>query len=125
MGDNLLGMTRRYEGDVAIPATCLQNWDMLPLLKLMQCDIFPDKVNKAVDKVAKYTRNDLAHERFDCDWCRDWWCMEELLKALGCSKAGNDLRKFCGPLNKSYCDNGGCKYRMHEYATCVFGVCFV
>ena len=95
MGDNLLGMTRRYEGAVAIPATCLENWDMLPLLKLMQCDIFPDKVNEAVGKIAKYTRNDLAHERLDCNWIRDWSCMEELLTALGCSSAADSLRKFC------------------------------
>ena len=108
MGDNLLGMTRQYEGGVAIPATCLANWDMFTLLKLMQCDIFPDKVNEAVGKIAKYTRNDLAHERFDCDWVRDWCCMAELLDALGCSSAANALRKFCE--SKAHSINEGDTY---------------
>ena len=54
-----------------------------------------DKVYNAAGNILKYTRNDLAHERFDCDWVRDWSCMEELLTALGCSSAADSLRKFC------------------------------
>ena len=53
VGDNLLGMTRQYEGGVAIPATCLENWDMYTLLKLLQCNVFRVEVREAVDKIAK------------------------------------------------------------------------
>ena len=110
VGDNLLGMTRHYEGGVVVPATCLENWDMLTLLKLLQTNVMTEKVNKAAGKIMKYTRNDLAHERFDGDWVRDWSCMEELLTALGCSSAAGKLRKFCEPLNKSHRDSEGDTY---------------
>ena len=111
VGDNLLGMTRQYEGGVVVPATCLENWDMFTLLKLLQTNVFPDKVNNAAEKILKYTRNDLAHERFDCDWVRDWYCMEELLTTLGCSIEADKLRKFCEP--KSHNANPGDTYRKY------------
>ena len=96
---------------------------MLALLKLLQTDVMTDTVKHAAGKILIYTRNDLAHERFDCDWARDWRCMEELLTALGCSSAADDLRKFCEPLNKSHCDKEGDICRTHEYTACAFVAC--
>ena len=116
VGDNLINMTRQYEGGVVIPATCLENWDMFTLLKLLQTNVFPNKVNNAAEKSLNYTRNNLAHERFDCDWVRDWSCMEELLTVLGCSIEAGKLRKFCDPLHMSHCDMKGNKHRTHAYA---------
>ena len=95
VGDNLVGMTRQYESAVQMAATCLENWDMLVLLKLLLCFIFSRQVKDAAEKIAKYTRTDIAHERFDCDWARDWGCMAELLDALECSSAAAQLRTFC------------------------------
>ena len=62
VGDNLLGMTRQYEGGVVVPATCLENWDMFTLLKLLQTNVMTDTVKHAAGKILMYTRNDLAHE---------------------------------------------------------------
>ena len=106
-----------------VPATCLENWDMFTLLKSLQTNVVTDTVKHAAGKILMYTRNDLAHERFDCDWARDWRCMEELLTALGCSSAADDLRKFCEPLNKSHCDKEGDICRTHEYTACAFVAC--
>ena len=88
---------------------------MFTLLKLLQTNVFPEKVNNAAEKIATYTRNDLAHERFDCDWVRDWTYMEELLTALGCKSAADKLRKFCE--SKSHITDAGDTYR--TYATVV------
>ena len=111
VGDNLINMTRQYEGGVVVPATCLENWDMFTLLKLLQSNVFPDKVNNAAVKSLEYTRNDLAHERFDCDWVRDWLCMEDLLTALGCSSEADKLRKFCE--SKAHSAKSGDTYRTY------------
>ena len=119
MGDNLINMTRQYEGGVVVPATCLENWDMFTLLKLLQTNVFPEKVNNAAEKIATYTRNDLAHERFDCDWVRDWTYMEELLTALGCASAADNLRQFCE--SNSHSINEGDTYR--TYATPLYSFC--
>ena len=95
MGDNLIGMTRVIGGGVSVAATCLENWDMMTLIKLARADIFSERVHQAVDDMMKYVRTDLAHERFDCDWERDWKCMTELLHAMGRPHAADDLRSFC------------------------------
>ena len=63
VGDNLINMTRQYEGGVVVPATCLENWDMFTLLKLLQTNVFLNKVNTAAKNILEYTRNALAHER--------------------------------------------------------------
>ena len=95
-------------------ATCLENWDIFTLLKLLQSNIFPDTVRKAAYNVKKYTRTDLAHERFDCDFRRDWGSMADLLNAfkyytsidlVDCSSAAAELRKFCEP--KTHNSDGG------------------
>ena len=99
-------MTRQYESAVQMAATCLENWDMLVLLKLLLCFIFSRQVKDAAEKIAKYTRTDIAHERFDCDWARDWGCMAELLDALECSSAAAQLRTFCESKPHSV-DGGG------------------
>ena len=52
-----------------------------------------------------FTRRDLAHERFDCDWDRDWQCMSHLLEALECTDAAAKLRLFCG--SKKHTTQGG------------------
>ncbi len=78
-----------------IPATCLQNWDLLLLLKLLKCKFFSVEVREAAEKMRKYTRTDLAHERFDCDWERDCSVMAELLDALGKATNATRLRDFC------------------------------
>ena len=106
VGDNLLGMTRPCkEGGVFMPATCLENWDMILILQLLESNVFPDFVREAARKVKKYPRTDLAHERFDCDWHRDWTCMADLLNALDCSSAAAELREFCEP--KTHTSDGG------------------
>ena len=93
VGDTSIGMTRK-EGDVFIPATCLENWDIYMLLKLLNSDVFPEAVRDAARNV-KNTRTDIAHERFDCDWHRDWSCMADLLNAMDCPSAAAELREFC------------------------------
>ena len=93
VAENLDSMTRFREGGVMMAATCLENWDMLPLLKLLQTRLFPADVHEASYKIATYTRKDIAHERFDCDWHRDWNCMADLLEAL--SGDAEKLREFC------------------------------
>ena len=100
VGNNLVGMTRAdQESQVSLPATCLENWDVLALLKLLRSSVFSNKVNAAAGSVLKYTRTDLAHERFDCDWNRDWNCMAELLDALGLATDSDNLREFCKSKN--------------------------
>ena len=105
VGSNLDGMTRSLDGDVPVAATCLENWDMFPLLKLLQSNIFPKEVIQAAWQVQIYTRTDMAHERFDCNWRRDWICLADLLDSLGCSSEADGLRKHCEP--KFHTDDGG------------------
>ena len=105
VGSNLTGMTRTPDPTVMIAATHLANWDFFNLLKLLQSSVFSKKVNQAAWQVQRYTRTDIAHERFDCDWHRDWTCMAELLDALGCSSAADRLRKSCEP--KFHTNDGG------------------
>ena len=95
VGDNLGGMTRSLEGGLNVASTYLENWDMYALIKLLRSSIFDNDVHEAVENLFKYPRNDLAHERFDCDWRRDWECMAELLDALGCDAEKKELRDFC------------------------------
>ena len=54
-----------------MPATCLENWDMLALLHLLRSNIFASNVRTAVCNINEYTRRDMAHERLDCCWERD------------------------------------------------------
>ena len=115
VGDNLIGMTRPCkEGSAVMAATCLENWDIFTLLKLLQSNIFPDTVRKAAYNVKKYTRTDLAHERFDCDFRRDWGSMADLLNALDCPSAAAELREFCEP--KTHNSDGGesCGFGLHN-----------
>ena len=105
VGSNLAGMTRSSGSDGTLAATCLENWDMLTLLKLLQSKIYSKKVNQAAWEVQRYTRTDIAHERFDCDFRRDWNCMAKLLDGLGCSGEADSLRKCCEP--KFHSDDGG------------------
>ena len=105
VNDNLVGMTRSFEGGVKVPATCLENWDMSALIKLLQCNLFSDEVRKAVCEMNKYARNDIAHERFDLDWHRDWSSMADLLDALKCPNEAAKLRDFCG--SKGHANDGG------------------
>ena len=109
VGSNLQGMTRSPDGDVTM-AACLENWDMFVLLKLLQSNIFPEQVKNAAERVLRYTRMDIAHERFDCNWKRDWTCMYDLLHALGCSREAEGLRNCCEPKFQS--DAGGADYQM-------------
>ena len=102
VGSNLDGMTRLLDGNVRVAATCLENWDMFPLLKLLQSNIFSETVKQAAWHVQIYTRADMAHERFDCDWHRDWTCMVKLLDALGCSRKADSLRKSCESKFRTY-----------------------
>ena len=107
-------MTRRGDGgDVRIAATCLENWDMYTIIKLLQTNIFSDKVHRAVNKVKNYTRTDLAHERLDCDWVRDCGCMVELLDALGLQSDAGKLREFCKSKNHSI-DAGNTYREVHR-----------
>ena len=95
-GANLDGMTRPCkESGVPIPSLSLKNWDMFSVLQLLESDVFSAKVHAIVRRVIKYTRTDLAHERFDADWVRDCECMAELLDALRRPGAAVELRKFC------------------------------
>ena len=119
VGDNVLGMTRQHEG-VVNPATCLENWDMQTLLKLIECAVFPDKANKAAGKVLQYTRHDLAHERFDCDWLRDWSCMAELLDALECSSAADGLRNFCESKTHNITEGDTCRSCAYHYTHLIY-----
>ena len=54
-----------------------------------------ERVHEAASAVIKYTRRDLCHERFDCDWSRDWKCMFRLLNVLRRSSAADKLLAFC------------------------------
>lgn len=59
-------------------------------------DVFVPLVPAATVVVCgEYTRRDIAHERFDCDWQRDCGCMVNLLDALGCATEAAELRAFC------------------------------
>ena len=98
-------VTRSSEGGVIAPATCMRNWDMLAILKLLQCHIFPEKVRQAVQKVNEHTRRDIAHERFDCDWQHSCQCLVELLQSLDCARASDTLQKWMN--SKSYTASGG------------------
>ena len=98
-------VTRSSEGGVTAPATCIENWDMLAILKLLQCDIFPEKVRRAVQKVNEHTRRDIAHERFDCEWRDSYECLLELLQALGCPREAKKLEQWCQ--SKTYTAEGG------------------
>ena len=106
VGDTSIGMTRK-EGDVFIPATCLENWDIYILLKLLHSNAFPETVREAARNV-KNVRSDIAHERFDCDWNYDCGCMADLLSAMGCSSAAAELRGFCEA--KAFPSGGGETY---------------
>ena len=88
-------LTRVCDGAVTAAATCVENWDMLAVIHLLQSDVFPEKVHQAVNIMNEYTRRDIAHERFDCDWQRDCDCMANLLDALGCTAEAAELRAFC------------------------------
>ena len=98
-------VTRSSEGGVTAPATCMRNWDMLAILRLLQCHIFPETVRQAVQKVNEHTRRDIAHERFDCDWQHSCQCLVKLLQALGCTRESDTLQKWCN--SKSYTASGG------------------
>ena len=99
------GMTRSCEGGVMAPATSLANWDMLALIKLLQSNVFSHQVHVAVKKMNEYTRRDMAHERFDCDWDRDCKFMVELLQALGHPDDAAKLQEFCE--SKTHTIDGG------------------
>jgi len=94
-GENMGSITRVCEGGVIVAATCIENWDMLAVLHLFQSEVFSAQVHDAVDIMNQYTRRDIAHERFDCDWQRDWGCMADLLDALECPTEATALRAFC------------------------------
>ena len=107
VGSNLDGMTRALDHNVRVAATWLGNWDMFPLLKLLQSNAFSERVKRAAWHVQIYARTDIAHERFDCDWHRDWTCMYDLLHALGCEGEGEALRDSCEP--KFRAEDGGAR----------------
>ena len=86
-------------------ATCLETWDFLSLIKLLQSNIFSDKVHRAMRTINDYTRRDIAHERFDLDWNRDWKCMMDLLNALQRPDDAAKLRDFCQ--SKTHTSDGG------------------
>ena len=98
-------VTRSSEGGVTAPATCIENWDMLAILKLLQCSMFSEKVHRAVQKVNEHTRRDIAHERFDCEWRDSYECLVELLQALGCPRDAEKLERWCQ--SKAYTAEGG------------------
>ena len=102
---NVDGVTRSSEGGVTAPATNIENWDMLAILRLLQCSIFSETVRKAVHKVNENTRRDIAHEHFDCEWRHSCQCLVELLQALGCRRRAEELEKWCE--SKAYTDHGG------------------
>ena len=88
-----------------MPATCLTSWDMYPVLKLLQTSVFPNAVREAARMVLKFTRTDLCHERFDCDWQRDCNCLAKLLQSLDLQKAAATLREFCA--SKTHTNDAG------------------
>ena len=94
-GERMDSITRVFGNSVEVPATCVENWDMLAVIHLLQSNVFPEKVHHAVNIMNEYTRRDIAHERFDADWKRDCGCMRELLDALGCPAEAAKLRAFC------------------------------
>jgi len=98
-------VTRLSEGGVTAPATCLANWDMLAILKLLQCSIFSEKVQHAVQKVNQHTRRDIAHERFDCEWRHSYLSLVQLLQALDLAEHAAKLEAWCE--SKKYTANGG------------------
>ena len=94
-GEKMESLTRECEGNVTVAATSVENWDMLAVIHLLQSGVFPAEVHDAVHLMNEYTRRDIAHERFDFDWQRDWSCMADLLAALGCRSEATELRVFC------------------------------
>ena len=111
-GWRLSRVTRLYQGAVTVPATNLANWDMLALIRLLESDAFPGKVREAAHIMDEYTRRDLAHERFDCDWHRDWTCMADLLDGLGQAADAAELRKFCE--TKPHTTDNGERHNTHS-----------
>ena len=98
-------VTRSSEGGVTAPATCIENWDMLAILRLLQCSMFSEKVHRAVQQVNEHTRRDIAHERFDCEWKDSYQCLVELLQALDCPRHAEELERWCK--SKAYTSDGG------------------
>ena len=110
-------VTRSSEGGVTAPATCLANWDMLAILKLLQCSIFSEKVQRAVQQVNEHTRRDIAHERFDCEWRHSYLCLVRLLQALDLAEHATKLEAWCE--RKTYIANGG-EEHVFVHAICMF-----
>ena len=98
-------VTRSSEGGVTAPATCIENWDMLAILRLLRCSMFSEKVHRAVQQVNEHTRRDIAHERFDCEWKHSYQCLVELLQALDCPRHAEKLERWCQ--SKAYTAEGG------------------
>ena len=99
-GAQLDGVTRSCDG-ITVAAISLHNWDFLSIIKLLMSGIFGGKVQRAANAMNDHTRRDIAHERFDCDWHRDWICMLDLLDAFDCATEAAALRKFCEPRNQT------------------------
>ena len=110
-------VTRSSEGGVTAPATCIENWDMLAILRLLQCSMFSEKVHRAVQRVNEYTRRDIAHERFDCEWRHSYLCLVELLQALDCPNTAEKLQRWCK--SKAYTADGG-KGHLFVDVICIF-----
>ena len=98
-------VTRSSEGGVTAPESCIENWDMLAILRLLQSNMFPEKVRRAVQKVNEHTRRDIAHERFDCEWRDSCQYLVELLQALDCPSHAEKLERWCQ--SKAYTAEGG------------------
>ena len=98
-------VTRVSEGGVIAPATHIENWDMLAITRLLQCSIFSEQVRQAAQNVNAYTRRDIAHERFDCDWKHSCQCLVELLQALNCPSDAAKMKVYSD--SKAYSANGG------------------
>ena len=111
------GVTLSKEGGVTAPATCIKSWDVCAITRLLQCSLFPDKVRRAVQNVHEHTLRDIAHERFDCDWSRDWRCLLELLQALDCPKDAAKLREFCE--SKVHSNDGGAGHPPAKLSECL------
>ena len=109
-------VTRSSEGGVTAPATCLANWDMLAILKLLQCSIFSEKVQRAVQQVNEHTRRNIAHERFDCEWRHSYLCLVQLLQALDLAEHATKLEAWCE--RKTYTANGG-EEHVFMHAICI------
>ena len=109
-GERMDSLTRVCGDSVTVPATFVENWDMLAVIHLLQSDVFPEKVHQAVNIMNEYTRRDIAHERFDCDWQRDCGCMVNLLGALGCIADAVKLRTFYQAKHHVVAAGGSCLY---------------